>query len=68
MINVVEEMEVTSTEKGMNNEKIRIIDETKNENSRAVNRNKTFFCMIAAVAERSAEQDARRNQFIRPNP
>jgi hypothetical protein len=68
MINVVEEMDVVSIEKGMNNEKIRITHETKNENSRAVNRNRTFFCIIAAVAERSAEQDARRNQFIQSSP
>jgi hypothetical protein len=68
MINVVEETDVTSTEKGTNSEKNKITDDTKNENSRAVNRNKTFFCMIAAVAERNAEQDARRNQFIRSNP
>jgi hypothetical protein len=68
MINVVEEMDVTSTEKGTNNEKIKMIDETMNENSSAVNRNKTFFCIIAAAAERSAEQEARRNQFIQTNP
>ena len=68
MTNVVEEMDVMSTEKGTNNEQIRITIDTKNENSRAVNRNKTFFCMIAADAEKSAEQEARRNQFIQSNP
>jgi len=68
MINVAEEMDITSTEKGTNNEQIRITIDTKNENSRAVNRTKTFFCMIAAVAESNAEQDARRNQFIQSNP
>jgi hypothetical protein len=68
MINVVEERDITFIEKRTNNEKIRMTDETKNENSRAVNRNKTFFCKIAAVAERIAEQDARRNQFIQSNP
>ena len=36
-------IEVISVENGMNNEKNNMSDETRNENSNAVSRNKTFF-------------------------
>jgi hypothetical protein len=43
IINVDEVIEVKSIENGMNNEKIKMTTETRNENSRAFTRNKTFF-------------------------
>jgi hypothetical protein len=63
-----EEIDVISIENGMNSEKRRIAAEAKKENSRACNRNKTFFCTIAADADRIAEQEARRNQLIEAYP
>jgi hypothetical protein len=43
IINVDGVREVTSVENGMNNEKIKMITERRNENLRAFTRNKTFF-------------------------
>ena len=62
IMNVDGVIEVTFIENGINNEKIKMIIETRNENSRAFILNKTFFWIIAAAAESSAEQDANVNQ------
>ena len=64
MNNVDGEIEVTSAENGMNDERSTISSETENENSSAFNRNNIFFCITADAAERSAEHVAKMNQNI----